>query len=137
MRLANLLLDGQTVKVIDFDDCGFSWFLYDCATTVSFFEEKPEVPQLIQAWTRGYRRVAPLSIEDETEIDTFVMLRRILLVAWIGSHSETELAQSMGIAYTRGTVPLCEAYLAKFADGSSPADAGGREGRTLWQRLFG
>lgn len=115
MRLANLLMDGRNVKVIDFDDCGFSWFLYDCATTVSFFEDAPEVPELIGAWVRGYRRIAHLSTDDEAEIPTFVMLRRMLLVAWIGSHSETELAQSMGEAYTRGTVALCETYLAKFA----------------------
>jgi Ser/Thr protein kinase RdoA (MazF antagonist) len=111
MRLANLLMDAGSVKVIDFDDCGFSWFLYDCATTVSFFEHKPEVPELLSAWARGYRRIGTLSAEDETEIETFVMLRRLLLVAWIGSHSETDLAQSMGIDYTRGTVPLCERYL--------------------------
>lgn len=115
MRLANLLMDGSTVKVIDFDDCGFSWFLYDCATTVSFFEHQPEVPELLIAWARGYRRVAPLSAVDEAEIETFVMLRRLLLVAWIGSHSETELAQSMGVGYTRRTVPLCATYLARFA----------------------
>lgn len=115
MRLANLLIDGQSVKVIDFDDCGFSWFLYDCATTVSFFEDQPEVPELLDAWVRGYRRVAPLSAEDEREIGTFVMLRRILLVAWIGSHCETDLAQSMGVAYTKATLPLCENYLSKFS----------------------
>jgi Ser/Thr protein kinase RdoA (MazF antagonist) len=114
MRLANLLLDDGTVKVIDFDDCGFSWFLYDCATTVSFFEDAPEVPELIAAWVRGYRRFGALSPEEETEIATFVMLRRILLVAWIGSHSETDLARSMGVAYTQGTVPLCERYLSRF-----------------------
>ena len=28
------------------------------------------------------------------------MLRRILLVAWIGSHSETDLARSMGVPAT-------------------------------------
>jgi len=114
MRLANLLVDGGAVKVIDFDDAGFSWFLYDCATTVSFFEEKPEVPDLIKAWVRGYRRVAPLSAEEEAEIETFVMLRRILLVAWIGSHSDTELARAMGERYTAGTLPLCERYLSRF-----------------------
>lgn len=124
MRLANLLMDGRTVKVIDFDDCGFSWFLYDCATTVSFFEDAPEVPELIKAWVRGYRRVAPLSAEEEAEIETFVMLRRILLVAWIGSHSETDLARSMGIAYTRGTVPLCERYLSRFGEASTPRSRG-------------
>jgi Ser/Thr protein kinase RdoA (MazF antagonist) len=114
MRLANLLLDGDTTKVIDFDDCGFSWLLYDCATTVSFFEHKPEVPDLLEAWVRGYRSVSPLPAEDEAEIPTFVMLRRLLLVAWIGSHAETDLAQSMGVDYTRQTAPLCEAYLAMF-----------------------
>lgn len=114
MRLANLLMDGSTVKVIDFDDSGFSWLLYDCATTVSFFEHAPEVPELLQAWVRGYRRVGSLSAEEENEIETFVMLRRLLLVAWIGSHSETELAQSMGVAYTQETIPLCERYLSRF-----------------------
>ncbi|MDQ8700682.1 phosphotransferase [Hyphomicrobium sp. LHD-15] len=114
MRLANLLMDDGTVKVIDFDDCGFSWFLYDCATTVSFFEEAPEVPELIEAWVRGYRRIGTLSPDEEAEIATFVMLRRILLVAWIGSHAETDLARSMGVAYTQGTVPLCERYLSRF-----------------------
>lgn len=114
MRLANLLMDGKTVKVIDFDDCGFSWFLYDCATTVSFFEDAPEVPDLIAAWVRGYRRFGNLPPEEEVEIPTFVMLRRILLVAWIGSHADTDLARSMGVAYTQGTVPLCERYLSTF-----------------------
>ena len=38
-----------------------------------------------------------------------------LLVAWIGSHSETDLAQSMGVAYTNDTVPLAESYLRRFA----------------------
>lgn len=114
MRLANLLVDSGDVKVIDFDDCGYSWYLYDCATTVSFFEEKPEVPELIKAWVRGYRRIGALDDAAEAEIDTFVMLRRILLVAWIGSHAETDLARSMGAGYTQGTVPLCERYLSRF-----------------------
>lgn len=114
MRLANLLIEGDAVKVIDFDDCGFSWHLYDAATTVSFFEHEPHVPELMSAWADGYRRVTDLPAEDEAEIPTFVMLRRMLLVAWIGSHSETELAQSMGVAYTQTTAPLCEAYLSRF-----------------------
>ena len=69
------------------------------------------VPALVDAWVRGYRSGAPLSPEDEAAIPTFVMLRRLLLVAWIGSHAETELAQSMGAAYTEGTAGLCDDYL--------------------------
>ncbi len=114
LRLANLLVDGDRVKVIDFDDCGFSWFMYDAATPVSFYEHLPNVPELIDHWLAGYRRVIDLAASDAAEIPTFVMLRRLLLVAWIGSHSETELAQSMGLEYTEGTVGLCEDYLRRF-----------------------
>lgn len=114
MRLANLLIDGSVTKVIDFDDCGFSWLMYDCATTVSFFENKPEVPALLKSWVKGYRTVVDLPQEDEDEIPTFVMLRRLLLVAWIGSHSETDLAQSMGVAYSQETDELCRRYIAEF-----------------------
>lgn len=114
LRLANLLIDGPTVKVIDFDDCGFSWFMYDAATPVSFYEHAPQVPDLIEAWKAGYRRIRPLPAADEAEIPTFLMLRRLLLVAWIGSHRETDLARSMGAPYTDGTVGLAEAYLTQF-----------------------
>jgi Ser/Thr protein kinase RdoA (MazF antagonist) len=113
LRLANLLIDGDAVKVIDFDDCGFGWYMYDAATPVSFYEHEPQVPALIEAWKAGYRKAGILSREDEAEIPTFIMLRRLLLVAWIGSHSETDLAKSMGLPYTEGTVALCEEYLSR------------------------
>lgn len=114
LRLASLLLDGQEVKVIDFDDSGFSWFMYDAATPVSFFEHAPEVPELIRRWPEGYRRVIDLPQADEDEIPTFVILRRLLLVAWIGSYSETALAQSMGAQYAEHTVELCRSDLDRF-----------------------
>jgi Ser/Thr protein kinase RdoA (MazF antagonist) len=115
LRLANLLVDGDKVKVIDFDDCGFSWFMYDAATPVSFYEHEPQVPELIESWKTGYRRVRELSGADEAEIPTFVMLRRLLLVAWIGTRRNTDLAKSMGVDYSEGTVGLCEEFLKRNA----------------------
>lgn len=115
LRLANLLVDGDQVKVIDFDDCGFSWLMYDAATPVSFHEHEPQVPALIAAWKEGYRKVAPIAHEDEAEIPTFIMLRRLLLIAWIGTRRETDLARAMGRAYTEGAAALCERYLSAFS----------------------
>jgi len=115
LRLANLLVDGQTVKVIDFDDCGFSWYMYDAASPVSFYEHEPQVPELIENWKTGYRKVLPLAKEDEAEIPTFVMLRRILLVAWVASHIEAEFPKSLGAGYTDSSLALCEDYLRRFS----------------------
>ncbi len=112
LRLANLLADGRHLRVIDFDDCGFSWFLYDCATAVSFIEREPIVPALVAAWVRGYRRLAPLAAEEVAEIPTFIVLRRILLTAWLASHAEIPFARQCGTAFTAGTVALAEEFLA-------------------------
>jgi Ser/Thr protein kinase RdoA (MazF antagonist) len=116
IRLANLLVDGDRVQVIDFDDSGFSWFMYDFATAVSFIEDHPRVPELQAAWVAGYRSVALLAAADETELATFVMLRRLLLVAWIGSHHTfaTEAA-ALGAGFTAGTCALAERYLSSHA----------------------
>jgi Ser/Thr protein kinase RdoA (MazF antagonist) len=116
IRLANLLVEGDHVRVIDFDDSGFSWFMYDFATTVSFVEDHPRVPELREAWVEGYRSVTPLDPADEAELDTFMMLRRLLLVAWIGSHHTfaTEAAE-LGAGFTTGTCALAERYLTTHA----------------------
>ncbi|HXG78926.1 MAG TPA: phosphotransferase enzyme family protein [Methyloceanibacter sp.] len=113
MRLANLLVDGNRLGVIDFDDCGLSWFAYDFAAAVSFIEKEPYLADLMAAWVEGYRNVSPLSKEDEAALPMFVMLRRMQLTAWIASHAETPTAQAMGEPYTQGTIELAEAFLSK------------------------
>ncbi|MER6826140.1 phosphotransferase [Streptosporangium sp. NPDC000563] len=112
LRAANLLVEGENPPgVIDFDDCGFGWYLYDLAAAVSFVEHRPEVPELIDAWVRGYRTVLDLPAEDEAEIWTFVMFRRLLLVAWIGTHTGADIAAELGSGYTEGTCELAERHL--------------------------
>ena len=108
LRLANLLVSEPHLRIIDFDDCGFSWFLYDFASAVSFIEHEPIVPALLRAWLTGYRRVATLSNEELAEIPTLVVLRRILLMAWLASHAEIPFARQFGVAYTAGTLALAE-----------------------------
>jgi Ser/Thr protein kinase RdoA (MazF antagonist) len=110
-RLANLLVHDGAVSVIDFDDSGFSWYLYDLGTAVSFFEHEPAVPALIDSWLTGYRRRGEITAADEEEIWTFIMFRRLLLVAWIGSHQAADIAAELGAGYTRDSCDLAERYL--------------------------
>lgn len=115
LRLANLLVAGDRVNVIDFDDCGFSWFLYDFGAAVSFIEDDPRLGMWQAAWLEGYREIADLSPDDEKMLATFVMLRRLMLVAWMGSHSHSRECQIKGPSYAAGTCELAERYLASNA----------------------
>lgn len=111
LRLANLLVDGDDITVIDFDDCGFGWYFYDFGTAVSFFEDDPMVPELQDAWVTGYRSRRPLSPADEAMLSSFVLLRRLLLLAWMGTHSHSKESQAMSITYAEGSCALAERYL--------------------------
>ena len=111
LRLANLLVDGTHLRIIDFDDCGFSWYLYDFATAVSFIEHESIVPELLAAWATGYVKAMPLSEDALALIPSLVVLRRVLLTAWLASHAEVPFAREFGASYTAGTVALAEALL--------------------------
>lgn len=111
LRLANLLVSEDGLSVIDFDDCGYSWFMYDFAAAISFMEEDKQISDLKNNWVKGYRSVVYLPPEEEQAIPMFIMLRRMLLTAWLASHAETETARELGEAYTQGTVRLAQTYL--------------------------
>lgn len=115
MRLANLLVDGPRVSVIDFDDCGLSWFMYDLGSSVSFIEDSPLIPAMVDSWVEGYRKVAELSKAEVDELQTFIMFRRLLLVSWVGTHQDTETGQEMGTNFTKVTCDLAEKYLSNYA----------------------
>ncbi len=113
MRLANILQSGKQLTLIDFDDCGFGWFLYDFAASVSFMETSPGLEDLKQAWLNGYREIHSVSKNEERLLDSFVMLRRLALLAWIGSHSESDEPKLLAPFFAQDTAEVAESYLIK------------------------
>ncbi|WP_291334899.1 phosphotransferase enzyme family protein [Albidovulum sp.] len=112
LRLANLLIDGDRLSVIDFDDCGYSWYLNDFATAVSFMEDDARVADWMEAWLGGYTGNRPLSRTDRDILPTLIMLRRMLLVGWVGFHYEHAVeARQLGAAYATGACRIAEDYL--------------------------
>ncbi|MGB8407650.1 MAG: phosphotransferase [Mycobacterium sp.] len=111
LRMSNLMVHEGRITVIDFDDCGWSWYLADLGAVVSFVEDSPGAARIVDEWLDGYRRVRDLTFADLAEIPTFVMLRRLMLTAWIGTHPESEPAQTLGDRFASGTAQLAQAYL--------------------------
>ncbi len=110
-RLANLLVDGDKTHIIDFDDCGLGWYLHDLAAALSFIEHRPTSKVLIARWLEGYSSVATLSQAEVDEIPTFIMQRRLQLLAWRGSHFETDMARTLGDDWVEATVQMGARYL--------------------------
>ncbi|GAB3083090.1 phosphotransferase enzyme family protein [Nocardioides zeae] len=112
LRHANLMVgDDGSLTVIDFDDCGFGWFLYDLATVTSWIEHEPGAQATAAAWLAGYLTERPLTEEDLAMVPTFVMLRRLMLTAWLGTHPGSPPALALGTTYGAGTGDLARRYL--------------------------
>lgn len=116
MRMANLMVadarsNGSGLTVIDFDDCGWSWYLADLGAVVSFIEDTPEAERMIVDWLRGYRQVRTIPAGHLGMIPTFVMVRRLMLTAWVASHADADAAIAFTDGFAAGTVALAERYL--------------------------
>lgn len=109
----NLLVDAAggrgTITVLDFDDCGWSWFLADLAAVVASIDDPREAGRAVEAWLRGYGAVRPLPAEHLAMIPTFLMLRRIQLLAWYASHADSTEEPPRDFAAT--TAHMAERYL--------------------------
>ena len=111
LRMSNLMVQDGKITVIDFDDCGWSWYLADLGAVVSFVEDTPDAARIVDEWLAGYRSVRDIPAADLVEIPTFVMLRRLMLTAWIGTHPESGPAQTLGHRFASGTAQLAQSYL--------------------------
>jgi Ser/Thr protein kinase RdoA (MazF antagonist) len=108
LRAANLIAHADGFTVIDFDDMGFTWHLFDFAAAVSFAETDPRLGEWAHAWLGGYRTVRPLPAAHEAVLPDLVMLRRLQLLGWLGTHPH---AAAPFPGFAAGTVGLADRYL--------------------------
>lgn len=64
---------------IDFDDCGFGYFLYDIAILLDRIEMRDDYAALRTALLEGYREVRGLPAEHEEHLTLFVLARWVHL----------------------------------------------------------
>jgi Ser/Thr protein kinase RdoA (MazF antagonist) len=118
LRVTNILADGDRLHLIDFDDAGFCWYLFDFAAALSYLEQDPRFPEFARAWVEGYEEVRKLSARERAMLPYFSIMRRIELSAWCGSHSEVPFAARNGAQVTCDSVRLCRSFLeGKYLDG--------------------
>lgn len=79
MMRENLLIDGSTIRLIDFDDSGFGFRLYDLGTLMLQNLDEPAYPDLLAAAAEGYASLRPL---DASLIPMFVLLRCLASCGW-------------------------------------------------------
>ena len=72
----NLFVDGDKVSLIDFDDSGWGFRLYDLGTALAQNLEEPAYPDIRDALMEGY------GTTDRAMVETFTLMRCCASVGW-------------------------------------------------------
>ncbi|MCP3853957.1 MAG: phosphotransferase [Actinomycetia bacterium] len=96
LHLHNVLVtDDDRLVMIDFDDAGYGWYAHELAVALHPSVGEPYEVAARQALVQGYREVRPLSDDQVTLIDTFLLIRHLMLVAWLDARPELGLQAEM------------------------------------------
>lgn len=89
---ANLVYDGATLALIDFDDSAYGWHMYDLASALIEYRDAPDYARLEAALLEGYQEHRPLETRDIEMLPVFLMIRGMALIGWF--HQRPEYAGS-------------------------------------------
>lgn len=101
----NLIEDGGRVTLIDFDDSGYGWYLWELATAVFWYLGTPEYRPALEGYVSGYREVRPLSDDELRLLPQFLLMRALVYMGWMQTRRTQQTARLM-------TARVCELSLA-------------------------
>jgi Ser/Thr protein kinase RdoA (MazF antagonist) len=107
----NLLNDGDQLNLIDFDDSGFGWHMFELATALYFNTDNPCYPDLVAALIAGYRSARPLPDAQVSLLPLFMFLRGTTYLGWVQTRAETETAKELGPFLIERTCQMAREYL--------------------------
>lgn len=91
----NVMIDANGARLIDFDDAGFGWHLFELATSLYFIKDEPYFDQAKSGLIEGYRRHRPLSDQSLELLPLFFLARGLTYVGWVHTRHETETAREL------------------------------------------
>ncbi len=81
----NVLINGDAIQLIDFDDGGYGFRLFDLATVLLKCRSEPDYNQLSDNLQSGYHSIREL---DVTHLHFMIALRAFTYVGWIISRRD-------------------------------------------------
>jgi Ser/Thr protein kinase RdoA (MazF antagonist) len=107
----NILVDGETLRIIDFDDSGFGFRAQDMATALVKHQAEPDYVDLKAALLSGYRALRGFDAET---LEPFLLMRHLSYLGWIVPRMETDAGLQRCRAFIERAVPMAERYI--YAD---------------------
>jgi len=101
MHPGNVLIDGEGLTIIDFDDAAWGWHAYDIAVAL-VHQHGPALETFQRAYVAGYRSVRPISDQTLSLLPMFRLVRGLAQIGWY--HQRPELDRVAKFEETKAIV---------------------------------
>jgi Ser/Thr protein kinase RdoA (MazF antagonist) len=108
----NVLVDGAAVRIIDFDDCGWSWAGMEMVTSLYPLKLSGGFEVGMAAYLEGYRSVRAFPEADLEMLDDLMMARGLSYLGWPAGRPEIHSMQPMVALLAWATTDAARDYLA-------------------------
>lgn len=108
----NLLLDGNRVQVIDFDDAGFGWHLFELATSLYFITGDSIFPTARESLIRGYRTERQMPDAALEWLPLFLAVRGTTYLGWVHTRQGSDTARELTPFLAERACAVVEEYFA-------------------------
>lgn len=109
----NVMVEGGALRLIDFDDSGPGWRLYDLASVLLQSWGDPLLPEQVSRLVAGYRSRRALPDDQLALLPLFLALRCFASAGWIVTRAANDPARQR--AYALRAVEAAQALLAGCA----------------------
>lgn len=107
----NVFVAGSGIKLLDFDDCGTGWYLFEYATALLDLVGQPTFDVCLEAVLDGHREEAPLPQEHLALMPAFVVARALSYLGWVHSRAYTDWADDIASFLIPSAEALARDYM--------------------------
>jgi Ser/Thr protein kinase RdoA (MazF antagonist) len=107
----NLLIGSDGVRIVDFDDCGDSWYGFELTTSVFPLHGSPGFEPARDAYIEGYRMIRPLPPAQLEMMPTFLMARGLSYLGWPAGRREMQSGRDLAPLLIYMVSDLARKYL--------------------------
>jgi Ser/Thr protein kinase RdoA (MazF antagonist) len=102
---------GDRLMLIDFDDAGYGWYMFELATALFWLTDRPDYEIISEGLLAGYDSVRRLSSAQRQQLPLFLFLRSLTYLGWVQTRSETATARELTPMMVEKAVLSANEYL--------------------------
>lgn len=107
----NIMRHKDEIQLIDFDDAGFGWHMFEIVTAVFWLTDETEYNFICDQVIKGYQSVRSLQQRDLDTMDLFMAARSLTYMGWVHTRRNTETAMELTPFIVENAERICLNYM--------------------------